>query len=68
MHSKAERTSQYILETVEPVFNRLGYASTSMAEITKVTGLTKGAVYGNFENKEELALSAFDYNIKRISE
>jgi TetR/AcrR family transcriptional regulator, transcriptional repressor for nem operon len=68
MHSKAERTSQYILETVAPVFNRLGYASTSMAEITKVTGLTKGAVYGNFENKEELALSAFDYNIKRISE
>jgi TetR/AcrR family transcriptional repressor of nem operon len=67
MLSKAERTSQHILETVAPVFNRLGYASTSMAEITKATCLTKGAIYGNFENKEKLALASFEYSIKRIS-
>ena len=57
MLSKAERTSQHILETAAPVFNRLGYASTSMAEITKATGLTKGAIYGNFENKREISTS-----------
>ncbi|MFY0650441.1 MAG: TetR/AcrR family transcriptional regulator [Cyclobacteriaceae bacterium] len=68
MLSKAERTSQHILETTAPVFNRLGYASASMAEITKATGLTKGAIYGNFENKENLALAAFEYSIKRITE
>lgn len=67
MLSKAERTSQHILETVAPVFNRLGYASTSMTEITKVTGMTKGAIYGNFVNKEKLALASFEYSIKRIS-
>jgi len=67
MLSKAERTSQHILETVAPVFNRLGYASASMTEITKASGMTKGAIYGNFENKEELALAAFEYSIKRIS-
>jgi TetR/AcrR family transcriptional regulator, transcriptional repressor for nem operon len=63
---KAELTSQYILETVAPVFNRFGYAATSMSEITKATKLTKGAIYGNFENKEELALEAFNYNIRKI--
>ena len=68
MLSKAERTSQYILDTVAPVFNKLGYSATSMSQITKATGLTKGAVYGNFENKEDLALSSFNHNIKRVSE
>ncbi len=68
MLTKAERTSLFIIETVAPVFNKHGYIGTSMAEITKATGLTKGAVYGNFANKEQLALSAFDYNIKKISD
>lgn len=62
--SKAEQTSQYIIETVSPIFNKNGYSGTSMSDITKATGLTKGAVYGNFKNKEELALEAFSYNVK----
>ena len=33
-----------------------------MSDLTEATGLTKGAIYGNFENKEALALSAFEYN------
>jgi len=66
MAGKAELTTQYILETVAPVFNRYGYAATSMSEITKATKLTKGAIYGNFENKEELALEAFNYNVRKV--
>ena len=66
MAGKAELTTQYILETVAPVFNKFGYAATSMSEITKATKLTKGAIYGNFENKEELALEAFNYNIRKV--
>ena len=64
--TKAARTSQYILEIVSPIFNKNGYVGTSMSDITKATGLTKGAVYGNFKNKEELALEAFSYNVKFI--
>jgi AcrR family transcriptional regulator len=37
-----------------------------MADITAATGLTKGAIYGNFENKEKLALAAFNYQFKWI--
>ncbi len=62
MSSKAERTTAYIIETVAPVFNKHGYVGTSMSDLTEATNLTKGALYGNFENKEALALSAFDYN------
>ena len=68
MLTKSERTSHFILENVAPVFNRLGYMATSMSEITKATGMTKGAIYGNFENKEKLAIEAFNYNVKKISE
>ncbi len=66
MSTKAERTTAYIIETVAPVFNKHGYIGTSMSALTDATGLTKGALYGNFENKEALALSAFQYNSKRL--
>ncbi len=62
MTTKAERTTKYIIETVAPIFNRYGYVGTSMSHLTDATGLTKGALYGNFENKEALALAAFEYN------
>lgn len=63
---KAEVTSQYIIETVAPVFNKYGYAATSMSGVTKATRLTKGAIYGNFESKEDLALQAFNYNVRQV--
>ncbi|MGB6152678.1 MAG: TetR/AcrR family transcriptional regulator, partial [Pricia sp.] len=34
--------------------------------LTEATGLTTGAIYGNFENKEALALSAYEYNSKLL--
>lgn len=66
MPTKAERTTAYIIETVAPIFNKQGYIGTSMNDLTDATGLTKGALYGNFENKEALALAAFEYSSKRL--
>ncbi|QCX00239.1 TetR/AcrR family transcriptional regulator [Aggregatimonas sangjinii] len=66
MTTKAERTTAFIIETVAPVFNKHGYIGTSMSDLTEATGLTKGALYGNFENKEALALAAFEYNSKML--
>lgn len=65
--SKSERTRQFIIEKTAPVFNEKGYAGTSMSDLTTVTGLTKGSIYGNFENKDEVALAAFDYNYQLVS-
>ncbi|NER13339.1 TetR family transcriptional regulator [Leptobacterium flavescens] len=66
MLTKAERTSQFIIETVAPIFNRKGYAATSLSDLTEATGMTKGAIYGNFKNKEELALAALNHNIRKL--
>jgi AcrR family transcriptional regulator len=64
---KAARTRQFIIEKTAPVFNTKGYAGTSMADLTEATGLTKGSIYGNFENKDEVALAAFDHNWQQVN-
>lgn len=64
--SKAEQTRQFIIEKASPVFNTKGYDSTSLADIQEVTGLTKGAIYGNFSDKNELAIAAYEYNCSLI--
>lgn len=64
--SKAERTKQFIIEKTAPIFNEKGFVGTSMSDILEATGLSKGCVYGNFENKDEIALAAFDQNYKTI--
>ncbi|TDH28636.1 TetR/AcrR family transcriptional regulator [Segetibacter sp. 3557_3] len=61
--TKAEKTKQYIVEKTAPVFNMKGYAGTSLSDITAATGLTKGSIYGNFANKDEIALAVYDYNV-----
>ncbi|WP_439556532.1 TetR/AcrR family transcriptional regulator [Dyadobacter sp.] len=64
--SKAERTRQFIIEKTAPIFNVKGFAGTSLNDIIHATGLTKGSIYGNFENKDDVALAAFDHNIKNM--
>lgn len=64
--TKATRTKAFILEKVAPIFNTKGYEGTSLTDILKATGLTKGSVYGNFKNKEDLALQAFQYSAIRV--
>ena len=66
--SKAEQTRQFIIEQTAPIFNKKGYAGTSLSDMTEATGLTKGSIYGNFEDKDAVALAAFDYNAWKIQE
>jgi AcrR family transcriptional regulator len=65
--SKAEKTKQFIIEKTASLFNTKGYTSTSLSDITEVTGLTKGSIYGNFENKDEVALEVYRYNADLLS-
>ncbi|WP_286748191.1 TetR/AcrR family transcriptional regulator [Roseivirga sp. UBA1976] len=62
--SKADRTKQFIIERVAPIFNKKGAYGTSLSDITTATGLTKGAIYGNFKDKDQLALACFEHNLK----
>ena len=61
-----ELTKQLIIEKALPIFNTKGYNTTSISDITSATGITKGAIYGNFKNKDEVALAAFDEAAKLV--
>src|SRR3954463_8306950 len=64
--SKAEKTRQFIVEKTAPIFNAKGYVGTSLSDMTEATGLTKGSIYGNFANKDEVAVAAFEHNWKQV--
>lgn len=64
--TKAQRTRLHIIEKTAPLFNMNGFDGTSLADLCRVTGLTKGALYGNFSDKEELATEAFRYTISKM--
>ena len=59
---KGEQTRQQILHKVAVLFNEKGYTTTSMQDITAVTGVQRGGIYNHFASKEDLALETFDYS------
>ncbi len=61
---RSEKTRQFIIEKTASIFNKKGYVGTYLSDLTEATGLTKGSIYGNFKNKNEVALEAFRYNYK----
>jgi AcrR family transcriptional regulator len=66
--SKGTRTRQHIIARAATVFNTQGFAGTSMADLTRQTGIEKGGIYNHFPSKEALALAAFDYAVTLISQ
>lgn len=65
---KAEETRQAIIEKAAVIFNKNGYQRTTMSTLTRALGLTKGAIYGHFADKDELAVEAFRYSVCKIYE
>jgi AcrR family transcriptional regulator len=65
--SKAEQTRQFIIEKTASIFNKKGYMGTALSDITEATGLTKGSIYGNFKNKDEVILEVFKYSTNELS-
>jgi AcrR family transcriptional regulator len=54
------RTRETLLETAKACFLRDGYIQTSLEAIADTAGYSKGAVYSNFRNKDELCLAVID--------
>lgn len=65
MLTKSDRTRQFIIEQAAPLFNKKGFAGTSMSDILEATGLAKGGLYGNFDSKEEIAREAFKFSFEK---
>jgi TetR/AcrR family transcriptional regulator, transcriptional repressor for nem operon len=65
---RSEKTRKLIIERTASIFNKKGYIGTYLSDLTNATGLTKGSIYGNFKDKNEVAVEAFRYNFKFQSE
>ena len=59
------RTRQELLEAATRVFARRGFHGASVDDVAADAGYTTGAVYSNFDGKEDLFLSAFEHQIAR---
>jgi TetR/AcrR family transcriptional regulator, transcriptional repressor for nem operon len=66
MARNPEQTRQLIIDKALPIFNTKGYNAASISDITSATGITKGAIYGNFKNKDEVASAAFDHGVSIV--
>jgi AcrR family transcriptional regulator len=49
-----------LLRTARELFLRDGYLATSLDKVADAAGFSKGAVYSNFRNKDELCLAVLD--------
>ncbi|MEQ8906709.1 TetR/AcrR family transcriptional regulator [Ekhidna sp.] len=67
MARNPEQTRQLIIEKALPIFNTKGYNAASISDITSATGITKGAIYGNFKNKDEVATAAFELGVEIVA-
>jgi TetR/AcrR family transcriptional repressor of nem operon len=54
--SKGDRTRSKILDEATRVFNRKGFFATSINDILKASGTTKGSLYFHFSSKREIGL------------
>ena len=66
MGDKRVRTRAKLIEAAGQVIGEIGFDKASLEEIATRAGMTRGAVYGNFANKEELFLALIETRWKPI--
>ena len=54
---KRDRTRATLLEAARSLIREKGYEHTTLEEIAERAGMTTGAIYGNFRNRDELFIS-----------
>jgi AcrR family transcriptional regulator len=57
---RKERTRRELVDAAREVFLREGFHQASLDTIAEEAGYTKGAVYSNFDSKDELFLAVLD--------
>lgn len=62
------RTRRLLVETARTMFLRDGYAATSLEKLAEEAGFSKGAVYSNFEGKDDLCLAVLETIHQEVAE
>lgn len=63
---KGQLTKEHIIRESAVLFNTKGYNGASLSDIIERCGIRKGGIYNHFENKDEIALAAFEYSFSQI--
>src|ERR1051325_11138844 len=58
--NKRDRTRAALLEAARAVIREKGYSKTTLEEVAARAGMTTGAIYGNFRNRDELLVALGD--------
>lgn len=61
--ARAQITRKSIIDGAARVFLDVGYAHTTMAQVSASAGVTKGALYFHFDSKQALARAVIDENL-----
>jgi AcrR family transcriptional regulator len=54
---KRQRTRAALIDAAAALIREHGYEGTTLADVAQRAGMTRGAIYGNFKNREELFLA-----------
>jgi AcrR family transcriptional regulator len=57
---QSEQTKQQIIEAATQLFARKGFYGTSVSDLTQAVGLTKGALYYHFTDKDALFFAVIE--------
>jgi len=57
---RRQQTREYLLRAASQVFAERGFHEATLDEVAAAAGYTKGAVYSNFKNKEDLFLALLE--------
>ena len=63
---RRRQTREHLLAAAAEVFAHRGYHEATLEEIASVAGFTKGAVYSNFANKEDLFLTLTEVHVDEM--
>jgi AcrR family transcriptional regulator len=63
---RAVRTRSLILSAAAEAFANQGFPGVTVADVAKLTGMTKGAVYFHYTNKEALAVAVTEEFYSRL--
>jgi AcrR family transcriptional regulator len=63
---KRARTRQQLIAAAAKVIGEKGYDRTTLEEVAARAGMSRGAIYGNFKDKEQLFLAVIEHHWQPI--
>ncbi len=64
---RSEATTSELVEVARRLFAADGYAATSLDDVVRGAGVTKGALYHHFKGKRELFLAVYEREQQRLA-